>query len=257
MSDHVTLMTSLVETEMDGGLRGITLSGEPYASALVGAVAENYWRLTERPKPELSDELIGEKITIVKSGENMLGGGSIVGIEGRIFQGSRGLAILPKGKRSKGYQVKEDGLLDIIEGWRMDEAQRLVVTARAHYPELVNLKPERLAQLPGEDEADPVMCSLALFGRNPVFGGSDCVWLIGEYWPEDDICDRNVLLIRPEFGVSEHGSCYGRELLTNRALGEIVGFEPISYGEAIGLCDKDFDEATSWLFNRPRVAAAA
>jgi hypothetical protein len=87
-----------------------------------------------------------------------------------------------------------------------------------------------------------------VFGSNPLFGATDCLWLIGEYWPEDDICDRNVLLIRPEFGTSEHGSCYGRDLLRNRALGEVVGFEPIPFDQAIKLCNLDFDEALARVF---------
>lgn len=256
MSDHVTLMTSLVETEQPGmpGMRGVTLSGEPFASALVGAVAQNYHRLTERPVPELSDDLLGEKVTLVKAGDNMLGGSSIVGIEGRLFKSPNGYAILPKGKRSKGYRVNPEGLLDIIDGWTMGEAQKYVVTARAYYPELRNLTQERLAQLPGEDETD--VCSLALLCRHPLFGGADCIWLIGEYWPDDDICDRSVLLIRPEFGCSESGSIFGKELLSFRALGEIVDFDPISFTEAVKLCDQDFDMACDWLFYRTRTAAA-
>jgi hypothetical protein len=122
----------------------------------------------------------------------------------------------------------------------------------AEYPKLVNLTQARLEQLPARDSG---VCSLAVFGSNPLFGAHDCLWLIGEYWPEDDICDTNVLLIRPEYGCSEPGSCYGRDLLNNRALGEVVGFEPIPFGEAIALCNLDFDEALSRVFdNQPAFA---
>ena len=116
---------------------------------------------------------------------------------------------------------------------------------RSNFPTLKKLTQERLEQLPGEGGGEGEICSLAVFGGNPLFGAHDCLWLIGEYWPEDDICDRNVLLIRPEFGISEHGSCYGQDLLRNRAVGEVVGFEPITFAEAIGLCDLDFEEAVS------------
>jgi hypothetical protein len=232
------------------GITMINLSGEPYAAATLGAVIANYHRITKRPRPDeqLLEELVGEKVTLILGGENMIGSGMVIAREGRLFQGSRGgIAILPKGKRSKGYRVEPDKVIDVLPGWVDNEAAELVAQVRSHYPSLVNLTQERLEQLPREGQG-PEVCSLAVFGSNPLFGAKDCLWLIGEYWPEDDICDRNVLLIRPEFGVSESGSCYGRDLLRNRALGEVVGFEPIPFGQAIELCNDDFDYALAHVF---------
>jgi len=178
----------------------------------------------------------------------------VIAREGKLFQGSQGVAILPKGKRTKGFRVDPGKVIDVFGGWCVDEVSEFVAEMRgAHYPELRNLTQERLEELPGEDQG-PSVCSLAVFGSNPLFGATDCIWLIGEYWPEDDICDRNVLLIRPEFGTSEPGSCYGRDLLRNRALGEIVGFEPISFSEAIELCNVDFDVALDRIVGRTLVA---
>jgi len=243
MSD-LTLLSSIVETPRDRGIPGVTtisLSGEPYAAAIVNVVAANYERLAgrQRPDEETLQSLIGKKVTLILGGENMLGSQMLVAREGRLFQGQRGLAVLPKGKRSKGYGVDPERVLDVFPGWCANVAEANVMAVRHCYPELINLTQERLQQLPRDSDT----CSLALLGTNRVFGGADCIWLIGEYWPEDDICDTNVLLIRPQYGVSEHGSCYGRDLLSNRALGEIVGFEPISFGEAVALCDLDFDRA--------------
>lgn len=245
MSD-TTLLTSIVEAEEEShtpGVRTIKLSGEPYAAAIVGAVAANYHRITGKPKPteEALEALIGEKVTLILGGENMLGSGMLVAREGRLFKSPRGLAILPKGKRSKGFMVDPERVLDVFEGWVTNVAEANVNAVRGMYPELRNLTQERLNHLP-QHPAHP-HCTMALLGRNPVFGGADCIWLIGEYWPDDDICETNVLLIRPEYGVSEHGSCYGQDLLRNRQLGEIIDFEPIPFGEAVKLCDLDFDEA--------------
>lgn len=259
MSD-TTLLTSTVEVEGEGhtaGFRTISISGEPHAAAIVGAVAANYGRVTGKQKPREGTlrTLIGEKVTLILVGENMLGSSMLIAREGRLFEGSGGrLAILPKGKRSKGYVVDPSRVLDVFEGWVTNVAEANVKCVRDLYPELRNLTQERLNHLP-QSPTHP-HCSLALLGRNPTFGGADCIWLIGEYWPEDDICDTNVLLIRPEFGVSEHGSCYGRDLLRNRQLGEIVGFEPISFAEAIALCDLDFNAAFDAVVG-PAMAVAA
>lgn len=241
-----TLLSSIVEEDHSEsstpGIRMIRMSGAPHAAAIVGAVAANYHRITGRPKPDEEDlrALIGEKVTLILGGENMLGSGMLIAREGRLFEGSRGgVAILPKGKRSKGYVVDPGRVLDVFEGWVTNVAEANVNAVRGFYPGLRELTQEHLNALPRESDT----CSLALLGRNPVFGGDDCLWLIGEYWPEDDICDTNVLLIRPEFGCSEHGSCYGQELLRNRQIGVYVGFEPIPFAEAIKLCELDFDEA--------------
>ena len=50
-----------------------------------------------------------------------------------------------------------------------------------------------------------------------------------------------VLIIRPEHGFSEHGSTYGQELL--RAGGEVVGFQPMTFGQALDLCGQDYEQA--------------
>lgn len=247
MSD-LTLLSSLVERRDDhDGFVTVNLSGEPHAAAIVNAVTANYHRITKRPRPDQQalEEQIGEKVTLILGGENMMGSGLLIAREGKLFESSRGgVGILPKGKRSKGFWVDPGKVVDMFGGWVGAQAEAYVSTVRAHYPRLVNLTQERLEQLPAEDQGSGD-CSLAVFGSNPLFGATDCLWLIGEYWPEDDICDRNVVLIRPEFGTSEHGSCYGRDLLHNRALGEVVGFEPISFSEAISLCNLDFDEAVA------------
>ena len=51
-----TLLTSIVEVDRSEsstpGVRMFSISGEPYASAIVGVVAANYERLTGRSRPD-------------------------------------------------------------------------------------------------------------------------------------------------------------------------------------------------------------
>lgn len=256
------LLSGLVEKDESisgSGFRTIKLSGESYANAMTNVVVANYNRITGRERPTLEDleAKIGQKITLIRSGENMLGSSILNAIEGKLFESSRGgLGILPKGARSKGYKVDEERVIDVLDGYSTAQAQELTAGVRAYYPELQNLTKERLLGLPGEG-SDTETLSLALLGewRMPDTRAVDAIWLIGEYWPEDDICDRCVLLIRPEHGISEHGSVYGNQLIQSRAIGEIVGFEPISFSAAIELCYVDFDVASKAIFDRAAVTA--
>jgi hypothetical protein len=249
------LLTGTVESRVDGRMM-FKLSGEPYANAIVGAVAANYHRLTGRKKPgnDMLTEKIGQKVTLILGGENMLASSLLTAREGTLFDSTARpgrIGILPKGARKNGFLVEPERVLDMLDGYDAAGAAALVESVRTSYPELRNLTAERLAELPGEDEGGE-MCTLALVGRwrMPDCEAPDAVWLIGEYWPEDDICDRCVLLLRPEHGFSEPGSVYGRQLLSNRALGEIASFEPISFRDAVELCNLDFDEAVAKVFGR-------
>lgn len=245
MSD-TTLLSSMTERP-DGIFTVINVSGDPPAAAVVGAVIGNYHRFTGREKVavEQLEPMIGQKVTLLLKSENMLGAEALVAREGRVFMGSRGLGILPKGARSKGYSIQQDRLIDFAPGWQAAWMKQLVAETAAHFPPLVALTQDRLRELP----TNSATCSLAVFGSNPNWGAVDCIWLINEYLPEDDIVS-NVMLIRPEHAISEWGSCYGRELLNNRAIGAVRGFWPISVTEAMHLINVDFDEAMVQLFKR-------
>jgi hypothetical protein len=262
MSSSTNLLSGTVESEHEvgNGMRSFRLGGEAWANALASAVLANYNRVTGRNRPSALDlaDKIGYPVTLIQFGENMFGSTLIQAQEGKLFAsaGRTGLGILPKGARRKGFVVEPDKVLDVVDGYCTAAAQSLVDDVVAVYPKLRNLTQARLEELPGEgEENDEIVCSLAVFGqwRMPDGTAPDCVWLIGEYWPEDDICDRSVLLIRPQYGVSEHGSVYGRQLL-NGQVGEIIGFEPLAYREAINLCDLDFDEACSRVFDHVKAA---
>lgn len=241
----VTLLTSWEERreELTGGMYAVRISsGEPHTRAIFAAVIDRYGEVTKRPRPTVEEleQFIDAKVTLVQHGENFIGGGVLAAEEGRLFKTSSGvLGILPKGKRSKGLRVKPDNVLDLIPGWAADEAAKLVGQVREHMPTLRPLTQERLLELPSNSDT----ISLCVFGEHhlPDSRQADALWLIRNYLRGDDIVE-GVLLCRPEHGVSENGSIWGRQLLGSN-VGEVGGFSPITFAEAIELCDADFDEA--------------
>jgi hypothetical protein len=251
MSHATPLLSSVVQRPVDGQMM-TKLSGEPDAAAVVAAVVQNYHRLTGQPRLSIADvlaERIGDRVTLVLTGETMFGGGVISAQEGTLFQGQRGIGLLPKGARKRGMLVPPDRVLDVLDGWVTPAAQNLIDQSRDHYPHLEPLTQEHFAALPGSSDE----CSLAVFGHWPMpdCNSYDAVWLLGEYDGADDIADCAVLLIRPEHGSSEHGSVFGRQLL-NLHVGVVSDFKPIQFAEALTLCDLDFDEATRAVFGRVR-----
>lgn len=246
MSDTMLLSSVVENTREEGGVvfTRLSVGGNPHAAAIVNAVNMHYNRLVgrDRPTEDSLREMIGEKVTLIRGGENFIGAGMIKALEGRLLDYEGKLAVIPKGKRTRGYLVQMGSLLDALPGWVTGEADRLVADARSHFPELKPLTRERLLELPPSPDDT---CTVALFGTRQFPGetaGTDCVYLLGTYDPDSDIVDYCVLLIRPEAGVSEEGSAYGRDLL-HQTWGEIVGFTPISYKHATDLCDLDFDDA--------------
>lgn len=247
MSGQTNLLTSWEETEekLEGGFKvtRIAIGGDRHVMAVLGAVIEQYNFLAERERPSEEDllRLVGSKVTLVRTGENMFGGGLLVAQEGKLFESASGLGILPKGARSKGFRVKPELVLDVFPGYDTESAIELVARVRAHFPKTRALTQERLEEMPSQSET----LGLCLFGtyRMPDGQQTDALVLMGEYDRENDIVDTGVVLLRPEVGVSEHGSAYGRDLLHAHMLGEVMGYEPISFAEGIALCDLPFEAA--------------
>lgn len=246
MSGQTNLLTSWEEKEEDRGdgfiVRSFSIGGDRHSMAILAAVVDRYNDLTQRPKPTEENlyDLLLQKVTLVQTGENMLGGGLLVAQEGKLFSGSQGgFGILPKGARSKGYRVRSDKVLDVFHGYATEQAVELAKFVRSHFPQVKPLTQERLRELPTNSET----LSLCMFGsyRMPDSTQTDALYLASEYWPEDDILE-GIVLLRPETGVSEHGSAYGRQFV-NGLFGEVVNFEPISMAEGFHLCELDFEEA--------------
>lgn len=243
---QTNLLTSWEEREesLEGGFKvtRIHFGSDRHMMAIVAAVVEQYNFLAQRPRPSEDDLhlLVGNKVTLVTTGENMLGCGLLTAQEGKLFTTASGFGILPKGARSKGFRVNPDKVLDVFPGYDTASAAEMAKRVREHFPQVRQFTQERLNELPTNSET----LSLALFGTYAMPWGkqTDALYLASEYCPTDDIVE-GVVLLRGEKGVSEHGSRYGDQLLYHDTLGEIVGFEPISFAEGLHLCELDFEEA--------------
>lgn len=254
MSGSTNLLSPWEEKEADTstpGIRSFTISvqGDGHAQAIINAVVDNYEALSGRPKPTLEDlqEMMDEKVTLVQAGETQFGAGLLKAQEGRLVDGQKEgtVGIMPKGARSKGFRINPDRILDVFPGYATARAKAMVDAVRAHFPLVTEITRERLEQLPeydydGDTAQEITLCAFGTW-RMPEGTASDAIQLIATYDRENDICDGGVLLIRPEIGFSEHGSCYGHQIMHN--FGEVVGFEPITFKRALELCDMDFDEA--------------
>jgi hypothetical protein len=239
----VTLLTSIVKHHQPASSLGIavvsfSMSGEPHAAAIVDAVIADYHRVTGRPPitAEQRGELVTQKVTLLRVTTGMVGARAIVASPGTIFQASGRLGLLPKGKRREGYRISADALLDVQPGYTaVEQLDQRVATVRAGLPQLTELTKARLAQLPSNGGD----CSLAVFGtwRLPDKSSAGAIWLLRSYLGGGDIA-QGLLLVRPEDGLSEHGSVLGEQLL--QVGGEIIGAPVLPWQEALALVDADY-----------------
>lgn len=249
---NTTILSSIVETTEDD--RGISivsfsLTGEPYAAAMVDAVRADYHGVTGRA-PVTEAELVGlngRKVTLLRTGESMYGAGSIQFDEGTIFLGTGGVpAYLPKGKRTKGLRLRPEGLLDIELGYgKGSQLAERVAKVKATFPEVEKLTRDHLLALP-EEAPSPAQIGLVVFGTwpGPDVRSPGAIWLLHSYMPDDDIAE-GYLLVRPEDGVSEYGSIYGRQLL--RVGGRVVNPPAMSFAEAMDLGALDYHKALAQI----------
>lgn len=236
-----TLLSSIVEHKRDG-CRSFMLNGESHAAAIVDAVAAMYPDLSERP--EVTDETLTNlannhaKVSILKIGESMMGAKMIVAAAGTLFIGSRGVGILPKGSRKKGYHVQADKVLDIEPGY--DGIKTLtdrVSAVKAIFPQTRALTQEDLNALPNRGDN----CRLAVFGtlRLPDFSVPGCIWFLHSYMKEEDIAEGAI--IGPPPCESEHGSVLGQQLM--RAGGAVVKTIDIPFKTILDLTRADYEDA--------------
>jgi len=263
MSDAETiLLTSWENEEIHDEAYGATViklsAGDPHQRALFYAVRDRWNALTGRNRPTAEDleALRDQKVTIVRHGENMLGGEMLKAIEGTILMHDGKVAMIPKRGRTKGHYVPVDKVLAVYPGYCAKDVQATANAVRETFPKLQRLTQERLNAMP-EVMPEGGLLTLCVFGsyRMPDGVASDALVLMGEYDAENDIVDGGVVLLRPEHGVSEHGSVYGRYLLS-WDMGEVLNYEPITFARALELCDLPFDRAFDVVMHRVHRNAA-
>lgn len=223
------LMTSVTQSpeESQNGftVTRIAVSGDPIQSLVVGAVVEAYPHHYPMPTIDWAHLAASKaKVAVLRSGSNMLGAEMITADEGTIFTGrDGGPALLPKGKRKNGYRLPADKLLDMTTGYGTGELSARLSSVQSSLPALSPLTADDFRTLPTHGGT----CKLAVMGR---YGFERdnlthlAVWLLHTYLPSDDICE-GVLYLPGNVGFSEHGSIYGRQLLS--LAGKVEGFTPV------------------------------
>ena len=202
-----TLLTGIVTTteEKDGySVQSFNATGEPDRNAFVDLVAAC---LRDLPAGIVYDE----PVTFLRYGHTMFGASQIVIEEGRFFDRSGRIAFLPKGRRNRGFSLKQSDILAVRRGFNQGDALRAVVDDLTRVlPEVTPLTQDDLNALPTRGGT----CTLAAAGTSPFFSTRvPGVWLLHSYLPEADIAE-GVFVVADGFGaVTEHGSVYGRDLL--------------------------------------------
>lgn len=241
---NTVILSSIVERRPGDGTVSFSLMGEPFAAAVVDAVRTDYHHVTGR-SPVTHEQLAalnGTSVTLLRAGESEFGSGSIQTTEGTIFLAGDNLAYLPKGKRKNGYRLSPGGVLDVEVGYnKVGVLRERVERVKATFPEVEKLTREHLLALP-EEAPSPAQIGLVVFGtwRGPDGRSSGAVWCLHSYMREDDIVE-GFLLVRPEDGESEHGSIYGKQLLSFG--GRVVNPPAMSFAESMELRNLPYHEA--------------
>lgn len=238
------VLTSLVE-HRDGNVTRVTLNGEPYMNGVIDAVIADYNEITGTPRPQTDDFNVGDKVSILVASQGNFGHRAICTQPGTVFAGQRGLGLLPKGSRRNGLSLASmlDGgrVLDVAPTYKGEAVlAEKVATVRRHFPETQALTQSLLKDLPTRGNK----IRLVLFGTYPFMGQQavGCLWLCHSYMSDADILE-SVLIIRPEFGESEHGSAYGQDMLNMRSIGAVVNPPEMTFAEALELTNVDYGEA--------------
>lgn len=172
----------------------------------------------------------GEKVTLLMVSDGVFGGISVAIRQVTLFDSSSGsgLGMLPKGRRTKGYQLKLENVLDVARGW--DKAHIATFTQR--WQEAVSQAPSPIVNttaiadaidaLPeyAELEAPATEIGAAMMVSHPGFDGTGavkgCVWFFTDKMTGDKPSETilNGYLWVPPTGLleSEHGSIVAGDL---------------------------------------------
>jgi hypothetical protein len=166
------------------------------------------------------------KVTVLRAGENFLGAPGVSILQGSLFQGSRGVALMPTGNRTKGISL--NGVIDLIDNSLAVSVDELA--KRWHLgtglPTTSKLTKEALH---GATESKPI----GVLYTHPGFGDGDvpgCVWIIVS--ADDEIAEGYLWCPASQL-VSEHGSTYLVDILESGAL--TTSAPQITFGDCFDL----------------------
>lgn len=238
------------------GFNTLEFRNDPVAANTIRAVAASW--PTPGDLDQRARDLAGAKVTMLRHTEGMLGC-SLAAAEGRIIVNDDQLLWLPKGRRTRGYHLPTDRLLDLRPGWQgaVDALGAEVEAALAVFPPMEDLRQDHLAALPDESAGPPEYVGLTLFGSHRLLGQrvDGCFWLLTDYDPDEDIANGYLRVPdRAEFE-SEHGSIHGQDL---HRMGVSVVVDPpaVTFAEALDLDRVDDATATRRVCGEPAAVAA-
>lgn len=232
------------------------LGGEPHVRAYVASVVAQIGRPDESVLKEAAAEC--RRVTLLLSRAPH----RVEVREVRLFEGSRGLGMLPKGARSKGFVLHPQRVLAVYDGWgdkQREEALGLFQACANTVPVVRELTREDLAACfdpreaaqPGDPDFDPEYDAYDLantkavvhfthpgfdYGDGPVPG---CEFHITYSIPNEDNPDYSIyggMFFAPpgSYLVSEHGSFYEKDLLSFDA-GLVIAPPPATANRENGL----------------------
>ncbi|MFE7777729.1 hypothetical protein ACFU5O_28285 [Streptomyces sp. NPDC057445] len=248
-----TLMSSITTTPTSSSSEGVSFTRLSPAldQAAVCNTMHTLYPLahTSQPPATVTDLMAhdGEKYTaLVLSSGNAWRVPQLIVLEGRIVTATTAgpLALLLKGRRTRGIPLTTSTLIDATPGWGPTALSHLttrLAAVRALLPQQTTpLTPDVLTRVSDGGDPDNQPCTLVLLtstqapdNTGPVHG---CLWLINDRTPDpDDPTLGGVLLAPPSTLTSEHGSIYLRRLPQCTA---VLPAAALSYQEAIDLADQ-------------------
>ncbi|MFD9067544.1 hypothetical protein ACFVZ3_39190 [Kitasatospora purpeofusca] len=189
----------------------------------------------------------GQRVTVVtRSLAPVFSQPQIHAWQGRIVQNQNLTGLLPKGARSRGYDIARLGdLLDIVpesDPKALDEARNRVEAIATLFADAKDLTPDSFAALPiATDDTAEAPCTMAILttlsspDRSRVGGA---LWLLRDRIPgPQDLGDalQGVLIVPPSALTSEHGSLYTSRLPQTTAVLPLS--IPIPWPDASGMTD--------------------
>jgi len=256
---NVTVLTSILETPVSGepdeafSVVGYDLGGEPYARAIIAAVAADYHGITARPDPTGQDllALVQRDVTLTVLTENGFGALSIEAIQGRVSRSEHDQFVLLDEESHDVRQVlNPDRVLDVEPGYgHLEMMCQRVKQVLASLPAVDELTEDHLLALPQRSPREAQIGVFA-FGTWRADPGSSpgAIWMLHSYDRDDDIA-VGLLILRPWDGVRQHGPVYGRRLLADA--GRIINPPSASLTTARDLCDLPYHEALARFASTP------
>lgn len=202
------------------------------ANAVIGATIERIRSQLGAPTAEELAALDGERVTLMCAGSNMLGARAVFARPGTLVNG--GAAIIPKGRRTRGYRINAPELLAVTRGY--DHTPLAEIYERYSLGAAADVDTSVFAKLPNRGNT----CSVAVVATLGVDGRSvpGCLWLCHSYIADEDIVEG--MLVVPETSglVSEYGSVFGKDL-ASRTAAVLTDALPVPFADAINFDDPE------------------